>query len=829
MEPGRPQPRQAGKRQKIPRPERFSKDRQTERFGPEFARLEQVLARDPSGLELRADPTGLAPERLLVMEVRGAIRDFAKVVRDIDGLQLVDEEELEGDELDKAPVLYLLFPDVRALRELCSLWQRWSGRDGLGRGFAAWQDLSALLRDLRPWGPTDRLGATERDRIAEQIEGKGLDARTRLEIELVFRREPEASKAREEISRLVERSDGRVVDKARIEEIAYDALLVDLPVRAVRDLLDHDRVRDTIAWADPVMHIRPQATVDVVAPEPEAEEGPERAVAEPRPEPILALLDGVPVAKHRLLERHVIVEDLFDLEPRAPVAQRNHGTAMASLIVWGDLCRNEPPLPRKIFHVPVMIPEFDGKSELFPEDRLVVDIVYRAIRHLEEVHQLRDVLIVNLSLGNANLVFQGRLSPWARLLDRLAWHYGLLFVVSAGNHLARFAIPGCATWTMLQTMNGPDRAATVLRSIDAGKAFRRLLSPAESINALTVGAWNHDEIPATQRRATAYRLDPYPEIRMVNPSSALGPGFARAVKPDVVMPGGREHLRVRSGNSAETPEPAPATRYAGLKAAAPPDREGWTGATSAAAAQASRLAHRVHDVLEPTYGQAFLELPKRSRAVLLKAFVVHTAGWPEDGADLIERTVCHNDQHHTHKKANVSRYFGYGCVDPDRALACAEDRATFWAVGEIARETAVPISIPLPTVINAKALPHTLAVTLAWLAPVKPGTLRYRGVKLKLVDPRELEALAVGSHSTQPDHNQIARGTVLHRRWSGKKAPALEPDPWLELLVQREPDPLDLEPDPVPFALVATIEMPGVLGIYQEVRERLPVPVRTRV
>jgi hypothetical protein len=46
-------------------------------------------------------------------------------VRRVSGLELVDEEELEGDESDKTPVAYLMVPDVRALRNLESLWQRW--------------------------------------------------------------------------------------------------------------------------------------------------------------------------------------------------------------------------------------------------------------------------------------------------------------------------------------------------------------------------------------------------------------------------------------------------------------------------------------------------------------------------------------------------------------------------------------------------------------------------------------------------------------------------------------------------------------------------------
>jgi hypothetical protein len=50
-----------------------------------------VLSRDPTGLELRADPSALAPERLLVFEVEGPIQNFTAAVRRVQGLQIVDE------------------------------------------------------------------------------------------------------------------------------------------------------------------------------------------------------------------------------------------------------------------------------------------------------------------------------------------------------------------------------------------------------------------------------------------------------------------------------------------------------------------------------------------------------------------------------------------------------------------------------------------------------------------------------------------------------------------------------------------------------------------
>src|SRR4029077_13377404 len=130
------QDRPVGKPRPIPRPSGFPQQRQIGAFSPKFNRLAEVLNRDPAGLELRADPAALAPERLLVFEVRGAIGAFAAAVRNVPGLELIDEEELETDATDKAPVAYLLVPDMRALREIESLWRRWQNGE-LVRGETA--------------------------------------------------------------------------------------------------------------------------------------------------------------------------------------------------------------------------------------------------------------------------------------------------------------------------------------------------------------------------------------------------------------------------------------------------------------------------------------------------------------------------------------------------------------------------------------------------------------------------------------------------------------------------------------------------------------------
>ncbi len=185
LTPDQSRQRPAGQ-QKFPRPpESFPRDRQQATFAPKFDRLAQALARDPGGLELRADPAALAPERLLVFEVRGSVNNFAAAVQRVPGLELIDEEELGSDD-DKEPVAYLLVPDARALAELLSLWRRWNA-DQLQFGETPWRGVFELLRDLRPWGPQDRVQRIDASFLAEEIEERGEDELVPLEIELIYR------------------------------------------------------------------------------------------------------------------------------------------------------------------------------------------------------------------------------------------------------------------------------------------------------------------------------------------------------------------------------------------------------------------------------------------------------------------------------------------------------------------------------------------------------------------------------------------------------------------------------------------------------------------
>lgn len=620
-----------------------------------------------------------------------------------------------------------------------------------------------------------------------------------------------------------------IVSRVRLDDIAYHAVLARLPVAAIRTIIE--RSPTSLAGIEQVMHIRPQSVVteiDVSDVAPLTPIAPPPAIVN---DPILAVLDGVPMAGHPFLRAHLIVEDLFGLEPNALVAQRVHGSAMASLIVHGDRNSPESPLPRQIHCIPVL-----GTADRFPSDRLIVDLIYQAVMRMREPAEpsAPHVIIVNISLGNVRRRFHGQLSPWARLLDRLAYRFGILFLVSAGNVTEEFPVRAFATGRDFEDAQEDARARAVLRALADIQADRRLLSPAETVNGLTIGSRNIDWVPQAERAFARANVNPYSALDTANPSSALGPGFADAVKPDILMPGAREHLRVVRSGGEIVVVPARASRGAGLKVAAPPAQPGiegaeaYTNGTSAAAALASRTAHRIHDALEAEYGQEFLRLANAHRAALLKALLVHPARWPDATAAFLKELLGPFGRGQApRQKDNIRRFIGYGAFDPDDAVACAADRATFWAVGSLANERSVDVSVPIPAVIGGRTQPNFISATLAWLTPVQPGRRAYRAVRMKLLDPVDISNLGVTAHGNQPDGNQTNRGTVFTRCWSGDRAAVVRADMVLPLRVQREPDPGASVDELVPFGLAVTVAMPGQIALYEEVRARVrPTVVR---
>jgi hypothetical protein len=784
------------------------------------------LNRQDAVLQLRADPNSLAPERLLVFEVTGSVQNFAKAVARIVGLEFAGEEELESDDFDKNPEFYLLVPQLGALREIVSLWQGWQ-RDGtVPRNYTPWRDLFLQLRAVRPWGPTDRVSQTNREYFRHIIDGAPDDELFRVEIELVFRLAVAASQSAEhEINGRIVDSGGRVVHRSYRPEFAYHALLIEIPASEVRRIAGLDPA--SLAGADPVASIVPQSIGTPI------ETADQLGVDVTRPlptnaEPIAAIFDALPVQAHPMLAGRLSIDDPDDLEARA-AGRRVHGTAMASLVLHGDLNDSPSPITRQVYFRPVMFAPSLG-AEIFDNDKLVIDVIVEAVMRMR-TNGGPEVVLVNLSLGDRTKPFSGKISTWARALDYLAFAYGILFLVSAGNVEGGIELNDFIDISNFEDANPADRAKATLRGIDAVKADRRILAPGDSINALTIGAWHRDSSREIFGGTTPF--PPYAEIDMPNLSSRLGPGLRRGTKPEALFAGGRE--RVRLDPLATPVRLLPhlhPSRFAGLKVAAPPQNGTmelhFTIGTSAATALAAHSAHRIFDALENAYPQLIAPMPLFQRAVLLKALLVHSASW-RGSQDFIRSIVDPSyTAHHEHWRREVCRHLGFGFVSPEDAIACDGDRATMWATGTLEPEESQIFDLPVPTAVTTRATLREVRATLAWFTPIRPGHLAYRAVKLKIasLERTSLQIAGVRTTTSQPSNTQSETGTVIHRRWTDSRVGDVGSGSTLPIQIQREIDqgtPID---GPIPFDLAVTIEMPGEVQIYEQVLTNIQVKPR---
>jgi hypothetical protein len=224
-----------------------------------------------------------------------------------------------------------------------------------------------------------------------------------------------------------------------------------------------------------------------------------------------------------------------------------------------------------------------------------------------------------------------------------------------------------------------------------------------------------------------------------------------------------------------------------------------------------------------------MSLPQR--AALLKALLVHTASWR--GSDQFIRSVVDPDvtSHHEHWRREVCRHLGYGFVDPEDAIACAADRATMWATGELGPLGSIAFDVPVPAVFGSNADPREVRATLAWFAPTRPGYLAYRAVKLRIpaLTDHSLEIAGVDTITEQPTHTQSESGTVVHRRWRNARIGNVAAHPTIPVQVQRERDQGSPVDEPVPFGLAVTVEMPGAVQVYEQILPNIRIRPRTRV
>lgn len=810
---------------------------------------------DRTDIEVAEDPSALAPERALVIEIIGSPQRFVNTAAKI-GLEWLaeevailrgvrsyfdpeqgyvddddeDDEDVSDSISDRREVdawqtndesdddllpgaIYLGMPTKDTFDLLRKLWDKYKAGEKAPDKHGDWWKLFGLLHQLRPWGPEDRVAEAARAKLSQERheqDGEPL----RVEIDLWYRGDAGVrDRVYNDFEALITQIGGSIIDALRIDDIRYHSVLVHLPPSAVDAIVARS---GPIALDDDVMSIRPQSgfrfSIDELVSS--AATVLDEAADEPQKPAIGALIDGWPVQNHVMLRNRLDVIALDVADSKAPINRRFHGTAMASLILRGDLHDDRGPLDRRLKVVPVLLPE--GAYETPPRDKLALGIIYRAVTELKagtggQDPSGPDVVVINHSICDEAFGFSGSVSPWARLLDYLSWKHRVLFVVSAGNIRNTFELPNYPTGADMRAATPEHRRGELLRAIDASKSQRTIFAPAESVNALTVAAAHKDGSTLT---LPGNLTDPYGDVAAPIIGSGLGHGFNRSVKPDVMLPGGRQVVHPTEGATLRVHGREHADRYG--QSVATPDPNGGhldftrlSAGTSNAAALATRAGMLIGDVLDASPIMGETPWYKRETApCVLKALIAHGASWGDLGQEMTDVHIAAG--HPGRRKEAVSRAIGYGLVDPGRVVEAGGHRVTLLGQDHIKQNQRHEWRIPLPDDLRLSTEFRRVVVTLAWLTPVSPNSSQYRTIALSLLGDTGKSQLwdGIKRNSFQPAVGFARRGTLIHAVYDGnRRAISFGENGDFVVNVQATSKMPNFTRVPIPYALAVTIEV----------------------
>lgn len=261
-----------------------------------------------------------------------------------------------------------------------------------------------------------------------------------------------------------------------------------------------------------------------------------------------------------------------------------HGTNMAGISLYGDLeakIEADAPIALQTALESIVVSAPHGADHVPAHDA-----IERAIDLLPNDERKRILCLAQTAPGDFS---DGRQSALSGVVDRVAWNDGensRLICVAAGN------------------VQGTVDKRYPVGPYDMRNAEHRLESPAQAINALTIGA-------ATEREPEGGEA--FAPVGDLCPSSRTSQNWDvhYAYKPDIVMEGGNHIVDEDPLFSRPTPQTLLLTANRNY----PAHPLGWTGETSAATARAAGLATR----LQAQYPQF--------RAETLRGLMVHSADW----------------------------------------------------------------------------------------------------------------------------------------------------------------------------------------------------------
>ncbi|HVC06994.1 MAG TPA: S8 family peptidase [Solirubrobacterales bacterium] len=487
----------------------------------------------------------------------------------------------------------------------------------------------------------------------------------------------------------------------------------------------------------------------------------------------------------------------------------DHGTMVAGRIVFGDI---ESALaggaawvalgPLHSIRVLEQNPG-DPTDAIFPTATPHHSLIEDAVRRLHA----RGVRVINLSIAD-RVSFSGpHLSLWSERMDELARELDVLIVVAAGNQLARDLPDG---QSILDAY--PDYL------LEDGC---RVAEPGAGANMLTVGSVARFAAP---QRADGRQL---PGDRAVaqegepSPFTRAGPGAAGGIKPDVLHHGGNWAF-----NDVDLVE----TNDFGLSAISTKGGGeqpyfGVANGTSYAAPLVTRVAAKI------------LNRYPTSRANLLRALIGVSA-----------RPLLLPDSLDGRKRRRLA---GYGSLSEYNALESGGNRVALMYQGEIAVDTVVAHSIPIPREFMEASGDRRVIVSLAFDPEVRrtrrdylTATMKFhlvRGMKMDEIEsvwqiqPQEKDdRLPLPKDRRRPDlvpgSGECLGATLQVRSFSRRNTDVLDDEGFHVVVEHRTATWYEAEEDDLQrYALVVVLEDQEREGVDLRALVEAELPVRPEV
>lgn len=831
-------------------------NRQISRINPKLRQLEESVTNGRG--TITTDITGINPEYAIVFETIGTMDNFVNAVKKINGLEWLAEIDgflepdsdffitsEDGDVIDKQlkSRLFLVMTNQTSIRQLKNLWNKYKNNEKFEYGTGKWKELFSHLKDLRLWSITDRISDTGLLETLSHYNEMGME-KIKFEIELWHRESlDKRNEASRKVKNLVREANGRVLSESIINDISYHAILVEAPISIFEDLSEDTDIQ--LIKADSIMYFRPVGQALTVLPVSEdvqiIDVSMSNNLNEEKP-PIVALFDGLPMQNHDFLRGRLIIDDPDNFENDYPSNKRIHGTTMASLIINGELDGQESPLDRKIYVRPIMKPnpsDFINNSEFIPDDILLVDLIHRAVRRLFEgdgdtAPVAPEIKIINLSIGDLSRPFDLQLSPWAKLLDYLSFKYKVLFIVSTGNYSASIELEDVPKADFVNIKNTPILEEKIVKHIANSVIDRRLLSPAESMNSLSIGASYKDM--SLVHHHMPDRIDIFPSLERMSPYSRIGMGYKNSIKPDILLSGGRQFFREnivgRNGNTLLDPEYfaiSPGHKVCYPSEVGNTNEVKYTRGTSNAAALASRLGAKIYEVIEELVVNNVANseyVIKVFGALFVKNLLVHGAHW--NSAYEYYKNILMVPRDTTFKDNKLPRLIGYGFVDESKIFNSSEQKVTLIGYGEIRKDGGQLFEVPLPPSLSGRIIKRRLTITLSWFTPISNTNMKYRKAQLWFDSQDDV----LNTTRLEVSAKAVTRGTVQHGIFEGERASAFIDGDVLRIRVNCAEDSNGLgKHTDIPYTIAVTLEVAqGTdIPIYTEVRDRLRLEVRSRI